>query len=104
MLMLLIVGAGLLAGCDVQSQNQFRYGLYLAGLALVDYVPGICPPPVIEREEFDLPGFGKMVRFSGSSALASSASLNDLGQVGLNASTPGVYGPCGFGVVLGDDM
>ncbi len=60
----------MLAGCTAQ---ELALSLWFSYYDLTSDVPALCPPPVIEREEIGLPGFGTMGRFDEAEELIVSA-------------------------------
>lgn len=95
---LLSVLAGGLFGCS----SLFDAAGMLALQAMID-VPALCPPPVIEREEVDLPGFGTLVRFK-SRPYVGFSSLNNRNHVALNTIGDPMLATCGTAVVVGDSV
>lgn len=99
--MLLVLAVGALVGCEVW--------LIPSAFVITRDVPAICPPPLVLREETELPGFGTMVRFTSPFHLIALFQdyprLNDRNQVALDTSISlGVLEICYTGVVAGDGI
>lgn len=100
--LLLIVGAGMLAGCDVVD---LQVRLSLLRVIVLSEAPVLCPPPVIKREETELPGFGTMVQFTSYPHGMTFASLNNRGEVALTTRLPIFMGSaCNTGVIVSDTV